>query len=42
MFTMQKNNNAWNFYGDPVLPDWILDHEASLSNLIEEELKVMD
>lgn len=39
MFTMQKNGNGWSFYQVPLLPEWILDNEQSLSGMIEEELK---
>ena len=41
MFTMQKNGNSWNFYADPLLPDWVRDSEQNLSEMIENELKLV-
>jgi hypothetical protein len=41
MFTMQKNGNAWFFYMDPPLPDWVRDSEQNLSEMIENELKLV-
>jgi hypothetical protein len=41
MFTMQKNGNAWFFYSDPLLPDWVRDSEQNLSEMIENELKLV-
>jgi hypothetical protein len=41
MFTMQKNGNAWSFYMEPPLPDWVRDSEQNLSEMIENELKLV-
>jgi hypothetical protein len=38
MFKMQKESNTWKILAQP-LPEWILDNESNLSELIEEELR---
>ena len=38
MFKMQKENNAWKTIPQP-LPEWILNNESNLSELIEDELR---
>ena len=41
MFTMQKNGNNWTFYSDPILPEWVKESEQNLSEMIENELKLV-
>ncbi|MER3498552.1 MAG: hypothetical protein C4308_07915 [Chitinophagaceae bacterium] len=36
-FVMQKTNNTWQIHADR-LPEWIIEHEATLHNCIEAEL----
>jgi hypothetical protein len=41
MFKMQKENNLWRVTSQP-LPEWILDNEDNLSEMIEDELRKED
>ncbi len=38
IFTMQKDSGSWKIVPQP-LPDWVLQQEEKLGELIEEELK---
>lgn len=38
MFRMQKENSSYKIVPQP-LPEWVLDNEANLSELIEDELR---
>lgn len=39
MFKMQKENNAWRIAQQNPLPEWIMNNEGNLSELIEEEMR---
>jgi hypothetical protein len=39
MFTMQQHGQAWRLYNPPFLPNWIVENEQNLSEIIETELR---
>lgn len=41
MFTMQKNGNDYTIQPSPSLPQWILEQEATLGELISAELRTI-
>jgi hypothetical protein len=41
MFTMQRNGSNWTFFQEPLLPEWVIDNENNLSEMIEAELRAI-
>ncbi len=39
MFTMQQHGQGWRLYNPPFLPNWIVENEQALSDIIETELR---